>query len=141
MKNDVTIMRVIISLITPFFTLLSFIVLLTSRAFHTYSQSELPLSFSVPFLCPFLCLYILSMQNIFINSLSLSSLYGPFDSISLYSPFYPSIFTRFHPIPCHLLLTPQSTTQISNISSFCYNGCACVSHLDSTVASCMPLTS
>jgi len=46
-------MRVIISLITPFFTPLSFIVLLPSRAFHTYSQSELPLSFSVPLLALF----------------------------------------------------------------------------------------
>lgn len=124
MKNDVTIMRVIISLITPFFTLLSFIVLLTSRAFHTYSQSELPLSFSVPFPCPFLCQYILSMQNIFINSLSLSSLYGPFDSHILLSTLPSSRdFIQSHAISSSL---PQSTTQISNISSFCYNGCVCV---------------
>lgn len=50
-----------------FFTLLSFIVLLTSRAFHTYSQSELPLSFlSAP--PPSFLFHLINTSNIHYHS-------------------------------------------------------------------------
>lgn len=50
-----------------FFTLLSFIVLFTSRAFHTYSQSELPLSFlSAP--PPSFLFHLINTSNIHYHS-------------------------------------------------------------------------
>ncbi|KAK7370108.1 hypothetical protein VNO80_12164 [Phaseolus coccineus] len=95
MKNDVTIMRVIMSLITPSLFPLSFIVPFTSRAFHTNSQSELPLS-------PSLLLLTFSLSNMLSivhahHTLSLSS--------SLHHPLYGLQFSLSLSLNLHFHLT------------------------------------